>query len=64
MTNPSRKMKKFLNDNNVKNKVSTHHGTITVQILSNCSSEIIETVREMNTVKAFGDLMDDTFELF
>ena len=60
MTNPSRKIKKFLNDNNVKNKVSTHSGTITVQILSNCSSEIIETAREMNNVVAHGDLMDDT----
>lgn len=60
MKNPSREIKKYLNQNNIKNKVSTHHGTITVTILSNCSAEILDNVKNMNTLTAHGDLMDDT----
>lgn len=44
----------------VANKVSTYGSTITVTALSPMTLAMVETIRAMETVKAHGDIMDDT----
>ena len=56
----SRKVKKFLNDNKVKNKISTHCDVMTITILSNCTLEILEAVKAMENVTSTGSVYDDT----
>ena len=56
----SRQIKKELNKNNVKNSVRTHHGTITVELKSHITAELLEVIKGMETVEAHGSIMDDT----
>lgn len=51
MSNPSREIKKLLDQNKIKNKVTTRGSIITVRLYDRCSDELMEKIEILGDLK-------------